>query len=71
MGLREQGGQVNFERIAEFILGSTPGIVAMGFFLHRIEKKFNLLMVEHEILVQDYCDRNGKSVHDLPTRSRP
>jgi len=61
---------MDFSQIGNIIVGSIPAVAAVGFFLHRIERRFNFLMIEHEILVKDYCDRNNIEVHDLPTRVR-
>ena len=38
--------------------------------LWRINTFHNRLMVEHEILVQDYCDRNGLDPNAMPTRAK-
>jgi hypothetical protein len=35
----------------------------------RIEGLGRKYLVEHEILIRDYCERHNLKVHDLPTRS--
>jgi len=61
---------MNWTEIANIITGSIPGVLAIGIFLYRIERRFNLLMVEHEILIKEHCDRAGIRPHELPTRIR-
>lgn len=34
----------------------------------RLEKIITRFLVEHEILVRDYCKRVGIKINDLPTR---
>lgn len=36
----------------------------------RWEHKFSKYMVEHEILIQDYCDRKEMQITELPTRTK-
>lgn len=48
------------------VLGSLWKVVNV---IRRVERKFDRLMVEHEMLVVDYCDRKGIKLGDLPTRT--
>jgi hypothetical protein len=45
-------------------------IGAVGGAWLRVERRLNRFLVEHEMLVDDYCRRHGSKVRDLPTRSR-
>ena len=50
------------------------GTLTMGFgsilvYFRRMEKKFDFILVEHEMLILDYAERTGRQVHDLPTRT--
>lgn len=49
-------------------LGQVVVLVSFLGILLRIESFFRLLIFEHELLIEDYCERKGKKVSDLPTR---
>ena len=37
--------------------------------IRKVEKKLDYLIVEHELLVMDYCERKGIPLTALPTRT--
>ena len=38
--------------------------------LRKFHKEFALIVVEHNTLMEDYCERTHKKLSDLPTRQR-
>lgn len=40
-------------------------ILGLGLKLHRVVMMF---LLEHDLLIQDYCERHGISLNGLPTR---
>ena len=51
-------------------LGSLLTVISLLALLMKVGQFHNTLLIEHEILVKDYCDRNGIEKHDLPTRGQ-
>lgn len=51
-------------------LGNLITVVALIGAIWRAERLLQWFLVEHEILIKDYCERHGVEVKDLPTRSR-
>jgi len=51
-------------------LGNILTVLAFVGGIARIEMLLNKFLVEHEILVRDYCERHNIKPDDLPTRSR-
>ena len=49
-------------------LGQIITAVAVLGLLFKIQQFHNTLLIEHEILVTDYCERKGIKKHELPTR---
>lgn len=50
--------------------GDIGVIIAILGAVIRWEHKFSKYMVEHEILIQDYCDRKEMLITELPTRTK-
>lgn len=57
-------------KVASIVLGSVPGVAAVLFFLARLQRRLDVYLVEHEMLMGDYARRNNMELHELPTRSR-
>jgi hypothetical protein len=53
-----------------FSIGDLVTILSIVGGIWRVERFFGKFLVEHEILVKDYCERHGLMPYDLPTRSR-
>ena len=56
-----------------FTLGNVVTIstlMGLGAILLRVDRTLRRFAVEHEMLIADYCKREGIRVRDLPTRSR-
>jgi hypothetical protein len=51
-----------------FSLGNIVTLVAIVAMFLRVDRIAAKFLVEHEILVADYCKRTGIEVRDLPTR---
>lgn len=51
------------------ILTLISGFGAILAYFRRMEKKFDFILVEHEMLILDFAKREGKQVHELPTRT--
>jgi len=71
------GGNVTVDQWAEFlskvasiIVGSAPGVAAVLVFLMRLQRKLDVYLVEHEMLMSEYAKNKGIEIEDLPTRSR-
>jgi hypothetical protein len=56
--------------IVEIFLGSVPGIAAVLGYLWRMDRNLSRFLVEHEILVLDYCRREKITPDMLPTRTK-
>jgi hypothetical protein len=52
------------------LIGIASPLIGVVIWLARIERKLNLFMIEHEMLVGDFAARQGVKISDLPTRSR-
>lgn len=52
---------INVQSVINFVL------LLIG--IWRLEAWGRKLLIEHEILVQDYCDRKGIKLNSLPTRT--
>ena len=50
-------------------LGQVVMLLALAGGFLRIERKLMYFLTEHEMLIAEYAERNGKKVSDLPTRS--
>lgn len=48
--------------------GNVIAIVMVGIGLFRMDRLAAKFLVEHEILIADYCKRTGIEVHNMPTR---
>lgn len=57
-------------KVAEIILGSIPGVLAILVMLNRFDRRMRVFMIEHEMLMHDYAKSNGVELKNLPTRSR-
>ena len=56
-----------------FTLGNVVTIstlMGLGAILLRVDRTLRRFAVEHEMLIADYCKREGIRVRDLPTRSK-
>jgi len=42
-------------------------ITLLGFFL-RMDSFIRMILLEHDLLIEDYCERKGKKISELPTR---
>jgi hypothetical protein len=51
-----------------FSLGNIITLGAIGVAFFRIDRVAAKFLVEHEILIAEYCKRNDIEVRDLPTR---
>ena len=49
------------------IIGSTWSVQRI---LLKMQRTMDLHLVEHEMLIADYCERHGIHVRDLPTRAK-
>jgi hypothetical protein len=45
------------------------GFISLLMYFRRLEKKFDFLLIEHEMLIADYAKRQNMEVADLPTRT--
>ena len=48
-----------------------PIIITLLVIAFYIDRTIRTHMVEHEMLMKDYCDRKELMLAELPTRSRP
>ena len=55
--------------VASFAVTALHYMALMVQGLRGMEKKFDLFLVEHEMLMSDYAKQRNMSVSDLPTRS--
>jgi hypothetical protein len=44
--------------------------VTLAVNMKTLVRKMDIFLVEHEILIADYCKRTGTSPSELPTRAR-
>jgi hypothetical protein len=51
-------------------LGNLLTLFIVGAALFRMDRLAAKFLVEHEILISDYCDRLGIKVENLPTRMK-
>ena len=51
-------------------IGNILTYIAIVGFAIRFETIIHKFLIEHEMLVQDYCKRNHLQMRELPTRSR-
>jgi hypothetical protein len=62
------------EHVAVYILGAVnlvallAGIYRLQRIASHVETTFNFFALEHEMLMQDYADRQGIKMEELPTR---
>ena len=71
-----EGTMLTFEALA-IILGALVNVVALLTGIWKlsqisahVKSTFDYFAREHEILIQDYCDRKGIELKDLATRLR-
>jgi hypothetical protein len=51
-------------------VGNIVTIIAVLGAIWRIERLSGKYLIEHEILIHDFCVRNNMKIGDLPTRSK-
>lgn len=51
-------------------IGNILTLAGVGFFLFRMDRLAAKFLVEHEILISDYCKRVGIETKDMPTRMK-
>jgi hypothetical protein len=51
------------------IVTIVSGFGSVLVYFRRLEKKFDFILIEHEMLILDYAKRLGVEVHSLPTRT--
>lgn len=51
-------------------LGNLVTLAMLGFGLFRMDRLAAKFLVEHEILIADYCSRMGIKVENMPTRMK-
>lgn len=61
---------MDWSKVGEYIVGSLPAVGAVAALLLRIDRRLNLFMIEHEMLMQKYAKDTGIKLHELPTRTR-
>ena len=61
---------MSWERIAEIAIGSLPIGLTILLWLFHIDRQLTLFIVEHHMLLTDYCKRMGLKMEELPTRVR-
>ena len=61
---------MDWKLIVEFALGSIPAILAVGAFMLRLDRRLNTFMIEHELLMGWYSEKENKPLASLPTRSK-
>ena len=54
-----------------FEAGSFLALVSVLGLLARLDRRLQSLLVEHNMLINDYCQRNNINVERLPTRLKP
>lgn len=52
------------------IVAIIGGLLRVETYIWQVQKLFAAYGIEHEILIQDYVDRKGIKLYDLPTRTR-
>ena len=50
-------------------LANVTAIVVALTAIWRVEQLLNWFILEHEVLVLDYCERKGIEINQLPTRT--
>lgn len=51
-------------------IGNVITLVGVAIALFRMDRIASKFLIEHEILISDYCKRIGIEVKDMPTRMR-
>ena len=46
----------------------TPWQIVVALWLFRVDRRISQFMLEHEVLVRDYCDRHNIEVKDFMPR---
>lgn len=60
---------MNWESIANIIVGSVPAVIAVGLLLLRLDRRLAIFLIEHESLMGWYARSHNMRLEDLPTRS--